>query len=314
MSILRTVVGSFPVRNVPIEKAIQEIVEMQLKYGIDIFSDGEQRADMIGYFENIPGLERNQRGLYIKSKILPPNNVSNFIKFRDAEIVKQYLDIKGKHDARLKVTITGPITLGFSTAINGLNYYSSIRDTNIYVDFANALSPIIEEVYRKGYYLQIDEPSLSAKVIDTKLGVNILNNLLKNLPSSFKDEKTIIHVCGQLNSRIFSDLLNVDAKVLSLAFSAPNVQKNIELLSKQILNDSGKRLGVGCISVQVSSLEDVDSIEVVLRRLSQIREKIGIEYFALVHPDCGLRALNDKIAETILERMYHAVNVFLQQS
>lgn len=310
MSVLRTVVGSFPVRNVPIEKAILEVVEMQLKYGIDVFSDGEQRADMIGYFENIPGLERNQRGLYIKSKVLPPNNVRDFIKFRDAEIVKQYLDIKGRHDAGLKVTITGPITLGFSTAVNGLNYYSSIRDTNIYVDFANALSPIIEEVHRRGYYLQIDEPSLSARVIDTKVGVNILNNLLKNLPSSFKDEKTIVHVCGQLNSRIFGDLLNVDAKVLSLAFSAPNVQKNMDLLNKQILCNAGKRLGVGCISVQVSSLENVESVEMVLRRLLHIKEKIGIEYFAFVHPDCGLRALNEKIAETILERMYHAVNMF----
>ncbi|MCX8189269.1 MAG: hypothetical protein N3F64_06120 [Nitrososphaeria archaeon] len=311
MEILRTVVGSFPVKNIPVEKAIVEIVEMQLKYGINVVSDGEQRADMIGYFENIPGLERNQRGLYIKSKILPPQDVSKFTKFIDAETVKRYLDEKGRHDVSLKVTITGPITLGFSTAVNGLNYYSSLRDTNIYVDFANALSPFVKEICRKGYYLQIDEPSLSAKVIDTKIGVNILNDLLKNLPSTFKDEKTIVHVCGQLNSRIFNDLLNVDAKVLSLAFSAPNVQKNIDLLNKQILYDAGKRIGVGCISVQVSGLENVDSVEAVLKRLLHIKEKIGVDYFAFVHPDCGLRALNEKIAETILERMYHAVNMFL---
>lgn len=311
MKILRTVVGSFPVKNIPLEKAILEIVEMQLKYGINIVSDGEQRADMIGYFENIPGLERNQRGLYIKSKILPPQDVSNFTKFKDAETVKRYLDGKGMHDVGLKVTVTGPITLGFSTAINGLNYYSSIRDTNIYMDFANALRPIIEEVYRRDFYLQIDEPALSARVIDSKVGVSIINSMLQNLPSTFKDKKTLLHVCGQLNPKIFSDLLNIDLRVLSLAFSTPNVEKNIELLDKQMLHDAGKKLGVGCISVQVSSLENIDSIEVILRRLSKIRDKIGIEYFAFVHPDCGLRALNDEIAETILDRMYHAVNIFL---
>ncbi len=312
MSVLKTVVGSFPVKNVPVEKAILEIVEMQLKYDINVVSDGEQRADMVGYFENIPGLGRNPRGLYIKSKIMPPYEVKDFVKFKDIELVRKYLEQRNRIDVDVKVAITGPITLGFSTAINGLYYYSGLRDMNIYRDFADALKPFIEEAYRRGYYLQVDEPALSARVIDSKIGVDIVNNILKDLPSNYIDKRTLVHVCGQLNQKIFSDLLNIDTKVLSLAFSAPNVEKNIELLDKQMLYDAGKKLGVGCISVQVSSLENVDSVEVVLKRLSKVKDRVGIENFAFVHPDCGLRALNYDIAETILDRMSNAISLFLK--
>jgi methionine synthase II (cobalamin-independent) len=54
MQIEKTVVGSFPKSDSPVEKAIREIVDLQLNYGIDLITDGEQRSNMIQYFEQIP--------------------------------------------------------------------------------------------------------------------------------------------------------------------------------------------------------------------------------------------------------------------
>lgn len=309
MKVPKTVIGSFPVKNKPLEDAIKEVVETQLRYDINIVSDGEQRADMINYFGDLPGVGRGPRGPFVQSKISPYNRPENFIKFYDLEIVRRYLVERGRGDVDVKITITGPITLAFYTALNGLKYYSSLRDVNLYNDFAEALAPLVFEAYRRRYYIQVDEPALSAKVIDSKLGVSIVNKLFSSLPDYYKNEMTSVHVCGQLNPKIFIDLLDLDVHVISLAFSAPNVQKNVELLNKQLLHESGKGLGVGCINVQAKSLEDVEDVETVAKRIIHIREIVGEEYIAAVHPDCGLRPLSEQVAEAILDRMNKAMAI-----
>ena len=70
MSIERTVIGSFP-RQLSTDsfiKAIKDVVDLQLEYGIEIITDGEQRYNMIQYFEQIPGLERKNGSLKISWK------------------------------------------------------------------------------------------------------------------------------------------------------------------------------------------------------------------------------------------------------
>ena len=44
MSIERTVIGSFPRWADSLEKAIEAVVTMQVHYGIDVITDGEQSA------------------------------------------------------------------------------------------------------------------------------------------------------------------------------------------------------------------------------------------------------------------------------
>ncbi|MGB9727345.1 MAG: hypothetical protein ACPLZF_02955 [Nitrososphaeria archaeon] len=309
MKVPKTVIGSFPVKNKPLEDAIKEVVETQLKYDINIVSDGEQRADMINYFGDLPGVGRGPRGPFVQSKISPYNRPEDFIKFHDLEIVRKYLAERGKIDVGVKITITGPITLAFYTALNGLKHYSSLRDVSLYNDFAEALAPIVFEAYKRGYYIQVDEPALSAKVIDSKLGVSIVNRLFDSIPYYYKNGRTSVHVCGQLNQKIFRDLLDLDAHVISLAFSAQNVQKNVELLNRQLLHESGKGLGVGCVNVQAKSLEDVESVDVVAKRIMQVREAVGEEHISAVHPDCGLRPLSEQVAEAILDRMCKAMAI-----
>ena len=308
MKLTKTVVGSFPVQNVPIAEAIKNTVNLQLENDIDIVSDGEQRSDMLGYFECLPGLGRNLRGVYVNSKISSMDDPNEFIKLKDLQLVIEYLEEKGKNNIPVKVAITGPVTLGFFCGINGLKYYSSLRDPRLYSDIAEALNPIIRQVAKKNCYIQIDEPSLSSKAIDYKDALKFIEQSISGLPNSiFREKRIILHACGPLNENLLKDLIESDVPVLSLAFSAPNVQKNIDLISKKLLQSGNKSLGVGCISVEAGKKSDVEGEEVLIERLGLIVKKVGEETIEFVHPDCGLRNCSSEAAELILRHMRQAV-------
>jgi len=314
MKFLKTVIGSFPPKKLALEDAIKWAVDIQLKHDIDIISDGEQRADMISYFNFFPGLGIKPRGPYIKSKVLPLEEPKGFVKLRDLQFVRDYLGSKGREDVVVKVSVTGPVTLGFSCALNGLEYYSGIGDMKLYYDFARALNPLITEIAKTGCYLQVDEPSLSAGVMNSKDAVKVVNEALSGLPRAVREEgKLIIHICGAFNEKMFKDFMSLDAPILSLAFSAPNVRKNLEVISKSALQSGGKRLGVGCVSVQVAKREDVEKLDMVVRRLRAIMDKIGKEMVAFLHPDCGLRSTNEETVEPILELLASSAR-FMEQN
>lgn len=310
MKLKKTVVGSFPPRDTPIEESIRSIIELQLEHEIDIVSDGEQRSDMIGYFESIRGLDRAPRGLRVASRIHPMENPRDFVKLKDLLLVKNYLKKINREDVEVKVTITGPVTLGFYTALNGLAYYASISDLNLYIDFAEALNPLILEVARTGCHVQIDEPGLSSRVIDPSKAAKIINASIRDIPDSFfDDDKLILHTCGPLNESLLKELMRLDAPVLSLAFSSPNVRRNVDIISREAFKEYGKKLGVGCVSVQASRIEEVEEVRTISKRIRTIRERVGDEYIAFVHPDCGLRGTDDIVAELILKRMNQAAKL-----
>jgi methionine synthase II (cobalamin-independent) len=218
--------------------------------------------------------------------------------------VREYLNRKKRGDVQVKVSITGPITLGFACACNGVEHYSGMRDVRLYSDFASALKPLATAIAKTGCYLQVDEPSLSIRVMEASQAVKIVNELLSGVPGSVFDEgRLIVHVCGSLNKLLFEDFMNLDAPVLSLAFSAPTVKGNVEAISKLSLQGHRKKLGVGCVSVQAKTKEEVDALDVVVQRLDMIRDKIGEEQIAFVHPDCGMRGTGEEAVEPILERV-----------
>jgi len=313
MKLQKTVVGSFPLKEPPIEKAIEQIIDIQLKHKIDVVSDGEQRSDMLGYFESIPGLERSQRGIFVSSKISALDDPKNFVKLKDLHFVMKLLEEKSRIDTHVKVTITGPITLGFFCGVNGLKYYSNLRDLHLYSDFADALSPLILEIAKNNCYIQIDEPSLSSRVINPEDAVKIINRSFRELPSFLYDKgRLVLHACGALNEPLLKEMVKLDVPTLSLAFSATNVQKNIQVISKQLLQSGEKKLGAGCISVQAASKGDVEKVEVVTRRLRSIIEKVGEEQIEFAHPDCGLRNTNPEAVELILERMNSATKHIIE--
>ncbi|MEM1524992.1 MAG: hypothetical protein QW618_02505, partial [Nitrososphaerales archaeon] len=248
MPLVKTVIGSLPILNIPTHELIKSNLNLQLKYGIDIVSDGEPRADMIEYFYQIPGLVKLAKGLRIGGKIKPMDNPSEFIKVQDFKYTQAYLRELNRFDVKIKTAVTGPITLGLNCAINGVEYYSSIKDYRIYSDLANAIQPLIIELLENGSLVQIDEPILSTRFMDIDKAIKIINSMIDGIPNRLMSRMSA-HVCGALTKELFNNLLKLHIPTLSLAFSSSLESSNIQVLSKEKVEEHKVKIGVGCISV-----------------------------------------------------------------
>jgi len=304
MRIERTTIGSFPRGDKPLEAAIRDVVDLQLKYGIDVITDGEQRADMITYFEQIPGLSRGNRSLRVSGKIRPMDDSDDFYKIEDCHRVQSYLDSINRRDVKTKITLTGPVTLGMTSALGGLSNYKNVRDPQLYEDCADALLPLASRALMISDHLQIDEPGISARFESPKY----LERLLSALPDDAVDGGRVsLHVCGSVG-RVYEELMSLSVNIFSFGFSRAQESKNIETISSESLKE-GKRLGVGFISN--TSLEDP---ETALRRLNKIAGIVGVENIAYIHPDCGFAPTPPDLVEPILMSMKEASDVFLRSN
>ncbi len=308
MSFRRTVIGSFPsaLPRLGIDGAIKWVVDLQLKHGVEVITDGEQRGSLIDYFEQIPGLGRKNGRPAVVGKIKPMEDATRFSKLLDCRRVFSYLRYLGREDVDVKVTVTGPITLGFTYAMGGIGPYSGILDEDLYFDLVDALIPIIEKAAAMGCYIQVDEPGLTGRFIPTAIAEKILGEMFKGIRA---DKEVTIHVCGSLKDvpGLYDMLLKLDLDVLSLAFSGEREKENLELISRRSLEEHGKKLGAGFISNV-----KVERPETALQRLKQIADKADAENIAFVHPDCGFRETPPNIVEEILAAMKIASEEFLR--
>ncbi|MDQ1278811.1 MAG: 5-methyltetrahydropteroyltriglutamate--homocysteine methyltransferase [Thermoproteota archaeon] len=310
MRMKRTVVGSFPPEeNMLLERAIRNVVDLQLEYGIDVVTDGEQRGNMIEYFEQIPGLEKTNGKLRIAGKIRPMTQLEDFYKISDYKKVKSYLDSLGRTDVGIKVTLTGPITLGFSSVMNGLNYYDGIRDERIYSDMSQALLPLAQKALDIGAYLQIDEPGLSARFVSPRFAKKFVNELLSGIHDSLINEDRVsLHVCGSINnSKLYGELLDLNVGVLSFGFSGKEEKRNIEIIKRKDFEDHHKRLGAGFISNLI-----VEDEKIALERLTRISKIVGVENIVYLHPDCGFGSTPKQNVKPILENMEKTSDTFIR--
>ena len=301
MGIERTTIGSFPRVGKLLEEAVRDIIDLQLRYGIDIVTDGEQRADMITYFEQIPGLSRGSRGLRVSGKIKPMENPNEFYKIMDYSLVESYLGALDRRDVKAKITLTGPVTLAMTSAIGGLTGYSNVKDPSLYEDCADALIPLASRALEVGAHLQIDEPGLSAKFESPKY----TERLLSALPDNAVDEGRVsLHVCGSVG-RVYDKLMGLSVNVFSFGFSRAQESKNIETISNAS-HKALKKFGVGFISN--TSLESPNT---ALKRLKRIAEIVGVDNIAYIHPDCGFAPTSPELVEPILRNMKEASDSFL---
>jgi methionine synthase II (cobalamin-independent) len=307
----RTVIGSFPRLSDDIDKAIEKVVTLQLEHGIHIISDGEQRFDMINYFKQLPGLTHSPHGLIITDKIKPIKKIIEFYKIRDLTITQEKLR-EFNQDLEIKISITGPITLGISCATKKLNYYDSPLDDNLYSDLIKALNQIIIELIRRGSLIQIDEPGISAGFMDPLSAKDVLNNLIDDLEISPKDfNKISLHICGDISDipNTKDILKELRIPTLSLAFSGITEKNNLNLALEEIFNKSHKKLGIGCISVNQQLESEIDQPTKVSNRIDMIKKRIGSQSIRYIHPDCGLRDTPIRIVERILSNMKKASEI-----
>jgi 5-methyltetrahydropteroyltriglutamate--homocysteine methyltransferase len=306
MSLQTSVVGSFPQLDEPLDIAIDKVVSLQLDYGIDIITDGEQRGSMISYFEQLEGVEKVGDSLRIIDKVRTiEDNVDDFYKIVDFKKVKKLLALKNHRDTKIKVTFTGPITLGsicvLTDQASANKVYNLINRRTLYFDFAKALLPIIKRALELGALIQLDEPLLSTGGIDVNLAKEILEDLFLRLPASFvSDERVSLHVCGSIKRvpKLFDMLLRLPVMVLSFGFSGNKEVENLDIISKELFEVNNKKLGAGFISN--TCVENQNKIK---NRYLKIERKIGKENIRFLHPDCGFALSSIEVVKQILRNM-----------
>ncbi len=290
MRIKTTVIGSHPIVGDG-EGAIKAAVLDQIEGGIEIVSDGQTRKDMIAYFaDHIPGFKVEDGKSTIVGKIRPPE---------ETPIVKDLLYAKkvAGNRADVKAIITGPVTMVFFAELGSAAPYKGFRDEALYRDISEALAVEAELVQKGGFQnIQIDEPSYSIGA-----PMNMAKVALEKVVSGVRGTRAL-HVCGNLK-RSFADIVKIDGiDVLSFAFK--DSLSNFDTVERRMLEDYGKKLGVGCVSSTESAVEGEDEIRGTLRKAV---DAFGLDNIAWIHPDCGLRSLERDSAKGKLKAMVSAL-------
>jgi len=306
MPIETTVVGSFPKSNRPLETALKEIVDLQLHYGINLITDGEQRCNMIQYFDQLPGLDRFGDSLRIAGKIEPmkQDRVDEFYKIQDYRKIKSILESQGKENVKIKISITGPMTLGTACALadmeSTMKHYDLDNEETLYSDFSRALLPLAQRALNIGAYLQIDEPLLSTGKVSVESAQKILKDFASHLPFSVEEEKVNCHICGSVKSvpKLYSALLKSGIPILSLGFSGEAEKENLDIISKASLENHRVKLGVGLVSNV-----NVEEKRIIMERYNKIEKAAGRQNIKFIHPDCGFRMTRPEKVRLILEKM-----------
>ncbi len=290
MKIKTTVIGSYPVIGDG-NDAIKAAVMDQIQSGIDVISDGQTRKDMVAYFaDHIPGFKVEDGKSMIVGKIRPPD---------ETPIVEDLLYAKkvAKSKAEVKAIVTGPVTMVFFAELCNTAPYKGFRDEALYRDISEALAVEAELVQKAGFQnVQIDEPSYSIGA-----PMNMAKMALEKVASGIKGTKAL-HVCGNLK-RSFADIVKIDGiDVLSFAFK--DNLSNFDTVDRKLLEEYGKRLGIGCVSSTESTVEEEEDIRGTIRKAI---DAFGMDSIAWVHPDCGLRALERDSAKGKLKAMTAAL-------
>jgi methionine synthase II (cobalamin-independent) len=300
-----TTIGSLFRLAEDLRESIAKAIEFQNGFGLDIVSDGEQRADMVSYFaESFDGLGAENGAPVVLGKISLKGEPEGFSKVQDLVYARSRFP-----DLRIKVAITGPTSLGMTCGSRKIrSHYRNIMDFSMYEDIAEALAPVAKAITDHGGYLQIDEPFLSQGYKDLEARVGLLDRVSEGLPR----DRVSVHVCGFVGRfGVVDRLLELDnVSVLSFAFAGRTEMRNIEHVMRKGFEAGQKRLGAGCISVTPLSEAEIDTPADVAAKLKEISGKVGRENIAYAHPDCGMRATSKSLVPIILRNMREGVSLF----
>jgi methionine synthase II (cobalamin-independent) len=273
-------------------------MRLQRDNGIDLFTDGELRGDMLALYKEIPGIQERRGVPRVVHRIRPMEDPAQFTKVRDLDALRTRYP-----EAQFKVCLTGPTTFLLASAAGGAGpAYRGPMDANLHDDLTEALRPIAHEIARRGAYLQLDEPILSQGMRDYGPALNRLDRLASEAPRV----RASVHVCGSLaRAKTLEALFRLrSVSVLSLAFAGRLERENRSLLEPASWQDSDLSLGAGSIDVQVSRPEELMSAEDVEALLGEIVGGVGREHVAFVHPDCGLRGTPPALIPGLLDSLH----------
>ena len=252
---------------------------------------------MIKYFtKNTPGFEIKGHESIVVGKISP--KVEKSIIAKDLLWVKQYVGDR----AKVKGIVTGPMTLISSCKISKTSPYDNIFDRRLYRDAAEALAVEVRMLIEAGAdSIQVDEPFYSVGV-PMDLAMECIELIVDDV-----EVPVSLHACGDIR-KVFDHLLDFSGvDVLSHEFAAS--PQNLEVITREKLENSGKKLGVGCVK---TNTEQIETHKEVLDLLRKAVELVSLKNI-WIHPDCGLTLLSCDTAKLKLKTMMEATRQLTEE-
>ena len=309
------VVGSYPIPSwlstnpstPTLRDAIMVVLKTQELAGIDLISDGElsrfdvshpQTNGMIDYFirpmggisstitrEDLANFAAEQR---MGFRTQPAGVVESAVTEGTLNLPRDWQFFKGLSPATKMFTFTAPYMLS-RTLID--RHYGDIRQLTM--DIAEVLRKQVGSI--DAPVIQMDEAHLTGHAEDAEWAHEPFNHAL----SGIRGEKSL-HLCfgnygGQsIQKGYWKDLmpflnkLDVDHLVLEFARRGYDELDAFKELKPET------KLGVGVVDIKDN---EVESTDVIAKRIENAVNVLGIERIKWVHPDCGFWMLPRSVAD-----------------
>ncbi len=323
-----TVVGSYPVpswlvgntaRGV-LRDAVMTVLKTQELAGLDLISDGElQRFDpshpetngMIDYFVahmngiqtrfSMTDIARFRSDPGVGYRAVPAGVVTGPITEGTLNLPDDFAFVRSLTHSPLKFTCTGPHML--AKVLTNRHY----RDlSELCMDIARVLRKQLEPI--DAAVVQLDEANISGHPEDSPWAAEAINHVLEGI----RIEKAV-HICfgnygGQTIQKglwrdliPFLNMLRTDHLVLEFA------RRGYDEISAFLELDPAIALGAGVVDIKDN---EVESPDLIARRIEKITTVLGAQRLRYVHPDCGLWMLHRSIADRKLRSLVQGRDLF----
>ena len=328
MRIKTTVVGSYPVPSwlvgntsrLVLRDAVMAVLKTQELAGLDVLTDGElMRFDpsnpetngMVDYFAaHMDGIrkqfvladsDRFRADRASGYRLLTAGVVTGKVRDGSLNLPRDYEFVRPLTKRPLKFTCTGPHMLA---RVLTNCFYKDLDE--LAMDIASVLRHQIETI--EADVVQIDEAAIVGFPQDAPWAAEAINRVL----DSVLNEKAV-HICfgnygGQPMLRGFwRDMLpflnSLRADHLVLEFA----RRGYDELA--LFNDLNPKiaLGIGVIDIKDN---EVESPELVARRIEQIANTVGAERLHYVHPDCGFWMLQRSVVDHKMHALVEGRDLF----
>ena len=256
------------------EEVTREVIEEQVRAGLDIATDGQIRwYDPISHFARklggceVGGLLRFfDTNFYFRQPVIVGE-----VSWREPIVVGEFMFAKKVSKVPLKPVLTGPYTLAkLSINRRGVKFEELLRE------FADAISREVGELGKAGADLiQIDEPAILKNQEDFEL----LKTAIEEVTANNDKAKLALYTYFGDAVPLYQKFVKLPVDVIGFDFTySPNLPNTIARLGCE------KNLGLGLIDGRNTRLEGERE---VLSTLKKLLPNIGSERVYL-SPSCGL--------------------------
>lgn len=324
-----TTVGSYPTplwlrafsTRDSLRDAISVVLKTQELAGIDLLVDGElhrwdinhaETNGMIDYFVRpLSGIRTaltredletfsSKEGMAYRSKAA--GIVTEAIGPGTLDLPRDYGFVRPLTDKPLKFTVTSPYMLA-KVLVN--KYYAEFSD--LVMAIAGILAEQVAAI--DSSVVQIDEANLTGHPEDAEIAAAGINEVL----SKVRKQKAV-HLCfGNYGGQTIQDgtykrlidfinSLSCDHVVLEMARRPDS--------DRQILSGVRPEIGIGAGVIDIKD-NQVESPDLVAKRIEAIAAVCGQDRIQYVHPDCGFWMLQRSIADEKMRSLVKGRDLFL---